>query len=120
MTYAVLVRASSAQETGTLRRTPQRTSYALASPLERLSLPACYSTANNCFKDAADLHAELEEYPIAISLYDQVANFSLGSALTKYSVKDYWLKALLCTLASLVSCHLRATCTTYECFTRTT
>ncbi|KAH9065961.1 vesicular-fusion protein SEC17 [Lactarius vividus] len=59
------------------------------------------ATANACFKDAADLHAELEEYSIAISLYDQVATFSLGSALTKYSVKDYWLKALLCGLASL-------------------
>ncbi|KAN0134909.1 Soluble NSF attachment protein, SNAP domain containing protein [Lactarius tabidus] len=57
------------------------------------------ATANACFKDAADLHAELEEYSHAISLYDQVANFSLSSALTKYSVKDYWLKALLCTLA---------------------
>jgi alpha-soluble NSF attachment protein len=94
--------------------------YPLASPLERLSLLACYSTANACFKDAADLHAELEEYPRAISLYDQVANSSLGSALTKYSVKDYWLKALLCALASLVSCHLRATCITCERSTRTT
>ncbi|KAI0307995.1 vesicular-fusion protein SEC17 [Multifurca ochricompacta] len=58
------------------------------------------ATANACFKDAADLHAELEEYQIAISRYDQVADHSLGSALTKYSVKDYWLKALLCALAS--------------------
>lgn len=58
------------------------------------------ATANACFKDAADLHAELEEYSLAISLYDQVANYSLGSALTKYSVKDYWLKALLCALAT--------------------
>jgi len=57
------------------------------------------ATANACYKDAADLHAELEEYTHAISLYDQVANASLSSALTKYSVKDYWLKALLCTLA---------------------
>ncbi|KAI0274839.1 vesicular-fusion protein SEC17 [Gloeopeniophorella convolvens] len=58
------------------------------------------ATANACFKDAADLHAELEEYQVAISRYEQVANHSLGSALTKYSVKDYWLKALLCGLAS--------------------
>ncbi|KAI9438385.1 vesicular-fusion protein SEC17 [Russula earlei] len=58
------------------------------------------ATANACFKDAADLHAELEEYQIAIVRYDEVANHSLGSALTKYSVKDYWLKALLCALAS--------------------
>lgn len=114
MIYAVLVTASGARESGTLRRTPQRTSYALSSPLEHLSLSTCCSTANSCFKDAADLHAELEEYPLAIALYDQVANASLGSALTKYSVKDYWLKALLCGLASLVSCHLRTTCITCE------
>jgi len=57
------------------------------------------ATANACFKDAADLHAEIEEYPAAIARYDQVANHSLGSALTKYSVKEYWLRALLCSLA---------------------
>ena len=120
MTYAVLVRASSEQETGTLRKTPQRTLYALISLFECLSLLTPYSTANACFKDAADLHAELEEYPHAISLYDQVARYSLNSALTKYSVKDYWLKALLCTLAMPVSYHLRVTCATCECSTRTT
>ena len=57
------------------------------------------STANACYKDAADLHAELEEYPQAIALYEQVANGSLSSALTKYSVKEYWLRASLCALA---------------------
>jgi len=57
------------------------------------------ATANACFKDAADLHAELENYPAAIARYDQVANASLGSNLTKYSVKDYWLRAGLCALA---------------------
>ena len=56
-------------------------------------------TANACFKDAADLHAELENYGAAIARYDQVANGSLGSNLTKYSVKDYWLRAGLCALA---------------------
>ena len=58
-----------------------------------------HRTANACFKDAADLHAELENYPAAIARYDQVANGSLGSNLTKYSVKDYWLRAGLCALA---------------------
>ncbi|KAF9651886.1 TPR-like protein [Thelephora ganbajun] len=57
------------------------------------------ATANACFKDAADLHAELENYAAAIARYDQVANASLGSNLTKYSVKDYWLRAGLCALA---------------------
>ncbi|KAN0100581.1 Soluble NSF attachment protein, SNAP domain containing protein [Tylopilus felleus] len=57
------------------------------------------ATANACYKDAADLHAELEEYPRAIQRYEQVADQSLMSALTKYSVKEYWLKACLCALA---------------------
>ena len=60
------------------------------------------STANACYKDAADLHAELEEYPQAIALYEQVANGSLSSALTKYSVKEYWLRSSLCALAMAV------------------
>lgn len=64
---------------------------------------SCRSTANACFKDAADLHADLEEYPAAIARYEQVADHSLGSALTKYSVKEYWLRALLCCLAIPVS-----------------
>ena len=56
-------------------------------------------TANACFKDAADLYAEIGNYPDAIARYDQVANGSLGSNLTKYSVKDHWLRAGLCALA---------------------
>ena len=67
-------------------------------------------TANACFKDAADLHADLEEYPQAIARYEQVADHSLTSSLTKYSVKEYWLRAALCALAmkaSIQSCHSR-------------
>lgn len=60
-------------------------------------------TANACYKDAADLHAEIEEYPQAIARYEHVADHSLTSALTKYSVKEYWLKAGLCALAMNVS-----------------
>jgi hypothetical protein len=52
-----------------------------------------------CFKDAADLHADLEEFPQAIAEYERVADHSLGSNLTKYSVKEYWLRSLLCCLA---------------------
>jgi len=58
------------------------------------------ATANACFKDAADLLAELDRYQEAIQLYDKVANYSLSSALTKYSVKEYWLKSGLCSLAA--------------------
>lgn len=57
------------------------------------------ATANACFKDAADLHADLEEYPQAIARYEQVADGSLASPLTKYSVKEYWLRSCLCALA---------------------
>ncbi|KAK7468844.1 vesicular-fusion protein S17 [Stygiomarasmius scandens] len=57
------------------------------------------ATANQCYKDAADLHADLEEYGQAIARYEQVADHSLSSALTKYSVKEYWLRAGLCALA---------------------
>ncbi|KAI6007445.1 soluble NSF attachment protein [Pisolithus albus] len=35
----------------------------------------------------------------AIQRYEQVADQSLTSALTKYSVKEYWLRACLCALA---------------------
>ena len=78
-----------------------------------------HSTANACFKDAADLHAELEEYQIAVARYDQVASHSLNSALTKYSVKDYWFKALLCVLASSVCCRSSTSCPIREISTRT-
>lgn len=62
-----------------------------------------YRTANACYKDAADLYAELEQYPQAIARYEQVADHSLTSALTKYSVKEYWLRSGLCALALGVS-----------------
>ncbi|KAJ4486074.1 vesicular-fusion protein SEC17 [Lentinula aciculospora] len=57
------------------------------------------ATAHACYKDAADLHAEIDEFPSAIARYEQVADHSLTSALTKYSVKEYWLRAGLCALA---------------------
>ena len=38
-------------------------------------------------------------YPRAIELFEAVATASLGSTLTKYSVKDYYLSAGLCYLA---------------------
>ena len=60
-------------------------------------------TANACYKDAADLHAELGQYPQAISRYNQIADHALTSALTKYNVKEYWLRSGLCALAMTVS-----------------
>lgn len=60
------------------------------------------STGSSCKKDAADLLAELDRFPEALKLYDEVAQYSLGSQLTKYNVKEYWLRAGLCALAAQV------------------
>ena len=78
------------------------TAYVFIQVILRCSLNSARRTANACFKDAADLRAELEEYPSAISLYDRAAKGLLGSNLTKYSVKDCWLRAGLCALAMKV------------------
>ncbi|KAL4079363.1 vesicular-fusion protein SEC17 [Scleroderma citrinum] len=43
-------------------------------------------TADAGFKEAADLHAKLEEYLAAITRYEQVADRPLTSALTKASL----------------------------------
>jgi len=58
------------------------------------------ATANGCYKDAADLRADLDNFNEAIALYEKVADHSLTSPLTRYSVKEYWLKASLCGLAA--------------------
>ena len=55
------------------------------------------------------MHAELDEFPAAIARYEQVANHSLTSTLTRYSVKEYWLRAALCALAMKVSMPLNGT-----------
>jgi len=46
------------------------------------------------------LRAQLDEFLPAIDLYERVATHSLTSALTKYSVKEYWLRSTLCALAA--------------------
>ena len=82
-----------------LKKMPRRKSHGRLFLMYHLTYQFIRSTANACFKDAADLHADLEEYAQAIARYEQVANYSLGSPLTKYSVKEYWLRAGLCALA---------------------
>lgn len=61
------------------------------------------STANQCYQQAAELSGDLGEYHRAMELYQTVADWSLTSALTKYSVKEYWLRAALCSMAMGVS-----------------
>lgn len=65
-----------------------------------------FRMANGCFKDAADLLAQIDEFGRAIARYEQVADHSLQSNLTKYSVKEYWLRSGLCALANSVCCNV--------------
>lgn len=44
--------------------------------------------------------ATLEQYPRAIGHYEQVATASLHNPMTKYGVKEYYLKSGLCWLAT--------------------
>lgn len=55
----------------------------------------------------ADLAALGEDYYKAIATYEKVAQSSLNNNLTKWSVKDYFLKAGICHLATkdMVSTH---------------
>ena len=57
------------------------------------------ATASSCMREAAQIAVQLAQYPKAIELWEQVASISLGSSLTKYSVKEYYLNAGLCYLA---------------------
>lgn len=57
------------------------------------------STANQCYQQAAELSGDLGDYQRSMELYLTVGDWSLSSALTKYSVKEYWLRAALCSIA---------------------
>ncbi len=98
MTFGKHARALNVQQSGTRKKMPPR-ELSISMTSRPNLLTYLISTANACYKDAADLHAELEEYPQAIARYEQVANGSLSSPLTKYSVKEYWLRSSLCALA---------------------
>jgi alpha-soluble NSF attachment protein len=56
--------------------------------------------ANKVFLKVADLAALEEMYPKAIEKYEAVARSSAGNNLMKWSMKDYFLKAGICHLAS--------------------
>lgn len=67
---------------------------------EWYSMEDAQATANAVLKEAADLSASIGDYKRAITVYQQVADWSLTSPLTKYGVKEIWLKAGLCALAA--------------------
>lgn len=58
------------------------------------------SAANQCLLKVAGFAAATSDYKRAIEIYEQVAMSSLESTLLKWSVKDYFLRAGICHLAS--------------------
>ncbi|XP_053534005.1 N-ethylmaleimide-sensitive factor attachment protein, alpha b isoform X2 [Ictalurus punctatus] len=54
------------------------------------------SSANKCLLKVAAYAAQLEQYPKAIEIYEQVGTQAMDSTLLKYSAKDYFFKAALC------------------------
>lgn len=60
------------------------------------------ATAIPCWREAAELSAYQHDYRKSADLYEAVAKHSLDSGLLKYSVRDYYLRAGLCHIASTV------------------
>ncbi|KAJ1814978.1 vesicular-fusion protein S17 [Coemansia sp. RSA 2598] len=57
------------------------------------------SLANKCLLKVAGFAAQLQNYERAIAIFESIAEASLDNQLTKWSIKDYFLKAALCRLA---------------------
>lgn len=68
-------------------------------PPPKLPLNIPHSTATSCRRDAADLYAELGDYTAAIERYKKVADSYMDSPLTRFNVKEIWLRQGLCALA---------------------
>ncbi|KAG5440148.1 hypothetical protein PCANB_001717 [Pneumocystis canis] len=56
--------------------------------------------SNKAYLKVAEIAALEEQYPLAIQKYEEVARKSINNNLTKWSVKDYFLKAGICHLNS--------------------
>jgi len=56
------------------------------------------SAAIQCMVKVAQFAAQLEKYDKAIEVYEDVARKSLDNSLLKWSVKDYFFRAILCYL----------------------
>ncbi|KAI9223842.1 N-ethylmaleimide-sensitive factor attachment protein, alpha [Blastocladiella britannica] len=56
--------------------------------------------AGGCLLKVATFAGQLEQYPKAIELFEKLAASSMDNNLTKWSVKDYFLKAGLCHMAA--------------------
>lgn len=66
-----------------------------------------YSLANKNFLKVAELAASIKDYYKAIEYFERVGKSSIDNHLTKWSVKDYFMKAAMCHLATTVSPPLK-------------
>lgn len=53
---------------------------------------------NKCLLKVAHFAAQLDEYQVAIDNFERVASDSVDNQLTKWSIKEYFLKAGLCSM----------------------
>uniref|UniRef100_A0AAY5EJS7 N-ethylmaleimide-sensitive factor attachment protein, alpha b n=1 Tax=Electrophorus electricus TaxID=8005 RepID=A0AAY5EJS7_ELEEL len=60
------------------------------------NLSSVSNSANKCLLKVASYAAQLEQYPKAIEIYEQIGTHAMDSTLLKYSAKDYFFKAALC------------------------
>jgi len=58
------------------------------------------SAANGCLLKVAEMSAKLANYERAIGIYEEVGKKSLDNNLTKWSVKDYLFRGMLCHLCT--------------------
>jgi alpha-soluble NSF attachment protein len=56
--------------------------------------------ANACLVKVATFAAQLEQWDVAIEKFEAVAAASLDNALTKWTIRDYLLKAGLCSMCT--------------------
>ncbi|CAN1185334.1 Alpha-soluble NSF attachment protein 2 [Linum perenne] len=56
------------------------------------------TSANQCKQKVAQFAAQLEQYPKAIVIYEEIARHSLSNNLLKYGVKGHLLNAGICHL----------------------
>ncbi|WCJ19977.1 Alpha-soluble NSF attachment protein [Euphorbia peplus] len=56
------------------------------------------TSANQCKQKVAQFAAQLEQYPRAIEIYEEIAKHSLSNNLLKYGVKGHLLNAGICHL----------------------
>ncbi|KAH0621890.1 hypothetical protein JD844_023611 [Phrynosoma platyrhinos] len=54
------------------------------------------NSANKCLLKVAGYAAQLEQYPKAIEMFEQVGTSTMDNPLLKHSAKDYFFKAALC------------------------